>query len=179
MLKPADSQHCGNGLCICCPNWTSNNTSHSFVPCSHSEALVSRKAVKEFPVEAHRSLRLELHACVLCINAAFQQCHVKIILIVCGGESGGGEAIRVEKEIFPSWGSLQRLPPGNPSFTKLFLLLFLALWLSLAPIHGHIDTNRVPHVDLKSPAEKCIESQGEVIVLRASIILDTLKGETL
>lgn len=65
-------------------------TSHSFVPCSHSEALVSRKAVKEFPVEAHRSLRLELHACVLCINAAFQQCHVKIILIVCGGESGGG-----------------------------------------------------------------------------------------
>lgn len=31
-------------------------TLHSFLLRSHLEALVSRKAVKEFPVEAHRSL---------------------------------------------------------------------------------------------------------------------------
>lgn len=56
-------------------------TLHSFLLCSHSEALVSRKAVKEFPVEAHCSLGLALYVYhgVLYIATGSHQCHVQII----------------------------------------------------------------------------------------------------
>lgn len=102
-------------------------TLHSFLLCSHSVVLVSRKAVKEFPVEAHRSLGLAVHVCVLYITSGSHQCHLQIIS-PWAEHGGGGSNQRGGEKYFPPEDLFT--PPRNPSSTEHFLLLFLPLTFS-------------------------------------------------
>lgn len=144
---------------------------HSFLLCSHSEALVSRKAVKEFPVVAHRSLRLLLLMCGLCITADSHQCHVQIISLWTDAEEeevwGGNQAVRNASLLRISAASLISLL--IPSSTELFLLLLSSRDGERCKLIWRNTQNSDTHG----------KNLDEVIVLRASILLSTLKGETL
>lgn len=97
-------------------------TLHSFLLCSHSEALVSKTVVKEFPVEAHCSLGLALYLCVcaLYITTGFHQCHEQIISPWRNNEGIGRQSDWREKYFPPE--DLCSIPssPHNLSLAEHF-----------------------------------------------------------
>lgn len=140
--NPAPWHPYGNGLCICCPNRTTKNTHTIYITlvlCSHSEALVSRKAVKEFPVEAHRSHGL---VCV-CVRFTLPPALTNVIYrsFHPGQTMRGVDADQTgQRNTSPL--SIYTSPPSLPivihPWTKHFLFLFLPLWLSLSAIPVHV-----------------------------------------
>lgn len=102
-------------------------TLHSFLLCSHSEALVSNTALKEFPVEAHCSLGLALYMCACALH------YHQLSPSVMWPDMTGCDA----DETMGSNTSLLRtsaVSPHNPSLTEHFLHGFLPPGLSLSPI---------------------------------------------